>query len=97
MSDDTEAEKAAAREERRESRGDLPAVFIDTWAFSTWQGHVRITLGEEIGNKDVYRSAFLMELNEAEYFANHLLKVIRIRREKEAAKKQAESAPEGDG
>jgi hypothetical protein len=75
----------AAAESRKEARGELPAVFVDTWGFVSWRGHLRITVGEEIGDTDIYRFAFLMELTDAEKFAKHILRVVEKRRSKDGA------------
>jgi hypothetical protein len=72
-----------AEDIERELRATLPAIFIDTWSTLTWRGHVRISIGERLYKRDVYRSAFVMDLEDAEDFAEHLLKVIRRRRQRE--------------
>jgi hypothetical protein len=72
-----------AEDIERELRANLPAIYVDTWATVTWKGHVRIVLGERLYKMDMYRSAFVMELSEAESFATHLLRVIQRRRERE--------------
>jgi len=79
-----EEEKVKAA--RRESRADIAAYFIDTWAISTWRGHVRVWLGEELYDVDAYRAAFVMEADDAEKFANHLLRLVAARKAKDAAK-----------
>ena len=85
-----------ARKQRVEARAALPAVFIDTWAFLSWRGHVRISLGEEVGESDQYRFAFLMELDQAEQFAHHVLRIVARRRENEAAPHVSKPAATGD-
>ena len=86
--DDTlieETEEQAGRRMRSEARASIPAVYVDTWGFSSWRGHIRITLGEQLGDTDKYRYAFLMELPEAERFARHILRIVERRRQKDGA------------
>jgi len=79
-------EKDVARKERtlRRSiaRAQLPALYVDTWGTHTWVGHIRIALGEAFGGETgtVYRSAFVMTLDDAESFATDLLEYVKKRR-----------------
>jgi hypothetical protein len=88
MSDDpkpaSEAEENAAREARREARAAISAIYVDTWAVLTWSGHVRFVLGESVGDDDHYRAAFVMEVEDAEGFANHLLQIVKRRKAKDS-------------
>jgi hypothetical protein len=90
MSDETEPDEDAlaereARQERIQARAAIPALFLDTWGFSTWRGHIRITLGEELGGQDYYRTAFVMDLDNAEAFALQLFKSVSRRKKRDAA------------
>lgn len=69
---ETDAEKAA--------RAAIPAVYIDTWFLTTWRGHIRITFGERVSRLDMYRSAIVMELRDAERLCNHMLEMINERK-----------------
>jgi hypothetical protein len=68
---------------KRDATAVIPSTFIDTWYLSTWNGHIRITFGEQIGDDDYYRAAIVMELKEAEGLATHMIEAIAKRRAKD--------------
>jgi hypothetical protein len=76
MSDDPgetkSPEREAALQARREARAELPATYIDTWSSLIWKGHIRITLGEWVAENPNYRGAYVMELDDAKRFVEHL-------------------------
>jgi hypothetical protein len=82
-SEDDGLQQEEARLARSAARAALPAIYIDSWSTLTWTGHVRIALGENMPTGDVYRSAIVMTLSDAESFAQHLLGSIDRRREKD--------------
>jgi len=82
-SEDEDSQHEEARLARSAARAALPAIYIDSWSTLTWTGHIRIALGENMPTGDVYRSAVVMTLSDAENFAQHLLGSIERRREKE--------------
>ena|ERR1700722_15640644 len=65
--------------EQREMAG-IPAIYVDTWHLYTWTGHMRITFGEIFGDIDSFRSAVVMEIDDAERLANQILRMIERRR-----------------
>ena len=72
-------------ERERLRQRDLPSVWIDTWSTLTFKGHVRVSLGEEFAEGAFYRSAFIMDLDQAEAFALHLYGAVQKRKAKEEA------------
>ena len=80
---------------RRDARALLPAVYIDTWSTLIWSGHMRITLGEWLGEDPSYRGAFIMELDDAERLARHILRRAQRQRERDAAKLKKQQETEG--
>lgn len=99
MSDDPDEAKSpeieAALQARRDARAELPATYIDTWSSLIWEGHIRITLGEWVADNPSYRAAYVMELDDAKRFAEHLLKRVQRQHEREAARTKSEQDPEG--
>jgi len=87
-----ETEKELAEEEARlarsAARAALPAIWVDTWAVLTWSGHMRIVLGESMPTGTVYRGAYVMTIEDAERFANYILRDIADEREELAKEKQ---------
>ena len=79
----------------RELRANLPATYVDTWSTVTWKGHIRITLGEYMYGKDNYRAAFIMELEDAERLARHLVRAIERRRAREQKSESADASDNG--
>jgi len=61
----------------------VPAIYIDTWYLNAWRGHVRITFGESLGKTDSYRTAVVMELDDAQRMINQLQRLITRRRKNE--------------
>jgi hypothetical protein len=93
MSEEASDEKeAAALRERQERRADLPGHFIDTWSSLTWRDHMRITVGEELYDIDSYRFAMVMTLEDAEAFAQFILR--RVQKQKERTAKRTAPVPE---
>lgn len=90
-------QEESAREARRLARLSLPAVYIDTWGFHSWRGHIRIALGEQAGDTDSYRFAYVMELDDAETFANQVLRVVQRRKERDARLQRRPSNRDGEG
>lgn len=84
-----------AKKVAQEERASIPAIYVDTWTFLPWKGHVRMVLGEELYQGDYYRGAFVMELNDAERFARHLLRVIERRKARDTEIDKA-TLPEND-
>ncbi len=81
--DETRTPKKKTPAERAELKAAIPAIFVDTWSTLRWKGYMRITLGEYLYRNPHYRAAFLMELDEAENFANHLLRAIQKQRDED--------------
>lgn len=79
-------ERERSLQRRRRDRAALPAPFIDDWATLTWEGHVRITLGEFLYGNPNYRFALVMDLGSAEEFAEDLLRIVRDRKNKDKQK-----------
>ena len=79
---DPSPEKEAVLHSAREARAELPATYIDTWSSLIWKGHIRIALGEWITTNPKYRGAYVMELEDAKMFAEHLLKMVQIQQER---------------
>lgn len=80
---------ASAEEENEDDRdyeamARLPAVYADTWYVITWKGHLRMTLGEDF-EKPHYRAAFVLELDDAERLAKHILRSVERRRKRDTA------------
>ena len=91
------AEKEAAIQARRNARAELPATYIDTWSTLIWKDHIRITLGEWIVDDPSYRVAYVMELDDAKRFAEHLLKRVQRQHERDSARAKSElGGPEGE-
>ena len=67
----------------REAASQLPAVYVDGWFTTTWEGHMRIAVSERTYDEDRYRFAFIMELDDVEKFAQHLLGEVTKRRKRE--------------
>lgn len=65
---------------RQRARAAVPAFFVDTWAILRWSGHLRIVLGESLYGESNYRAAVVMELDEAERFALHILERVAEQR-----------------
>ena len=84
-------------DEEKIARSGIPAIYIDTWFLTTWRGHMRITFGETVSKIDAYRSAIVLELNDAEKLSRQILKMIERRKEKEIirASQQAPDTSEG--
>jgi hypothetical protein len=80
---------------RQEARAAMPAVFVDAWATLTWRGHIRIVLGEWLLRKNNYRTAVVMELDQAKEFAEDLLERVQKRIEEDA--NLAKKIPASDG
>lgn len=89
------AEKKAARDQ---SIASIPAIFIDTWHTLTFAGHVRLTFGEIYGDTNNYRTAIVLDLDDGEALARHLLRVVQRRkaRDKELAAKAQEEQTSKD-
>ena len=68
------ADETAITPADREAAFSVSATYVDTWLISTWQGHVRIALGEQSRNPgaDKYRFAILMEDRDAENLLREL-------------------------
>jgi hypothetical protein len=101
MAEDTDeaAIKAAAEEKAARDRAiaAVPALFIDTWHTLTFEGHVRVTFGEMYGETDNFRTAIVLDLDDAESLGQQLLRVVKRRRARDkerAAKAQEDSTSE---
>jgi hypothetical protein len=94
---DPEAEpNDPALQARRDRRAALPATYVDTWATLIWKGHIRVVLGEWIAREPYYRAAYLMELDDAEKFANALLERVARQRERDAARAKKDQSQESE-
>lgn len=101
MAESDPEKEAAALARKKEQAGHLgavPAFFVDTWHIWTWEGHARITFGEEMGEADdVYRSAVVMDTDNALAFAKHLLRLVERRKKRDLEiRKEAEETPGGE-
>jgi hypothetical protein len=67
----------------------IPALYLDSWHLYGWRGHIRVTMGEQMGDLDKYRIAFVMETNDVEAFAKQLLQMVERRKKKESTVKPA--------
>jgi hypothetical protein len=91
MSDDTEEEegpedeeKKARRRQRALERAAVPSVYIDDWSVLTWEGHIRIVLGEWLAGQNNYRFAMAMTTEIAEEFAEYILERVAERKKRDA-------------
>jgi hypothetical protein len=89
-------EPSTAEDIARELRANLSAIYVDTWVTLTWKGHVRFVVGERLYRKSHYRSAFVMELDDAEAFARHLLGAVERRRTKDTERTKKDQDMESD-
>lgn len=81
---------------RREARASIPATYVDTWASQIWKGHLRLVLGEWLSGGPHYRAAFVMELEDAEGLARHILRRAERQRERDAARARKDQTPENE-
>ncbi len=82
-----EAEEAR-KEKTRKEVSNLPAIYVDAYFLTWWRGHIRISIGEHLYEKNHFRYAFVMPLEDAEELAKDLLEAIKKRKEKDAAEKR---------
>jgi hypothetical protein len=89
-------EKATEKEAKDRAIAAIPALFIDTWHTLAFAGHVRLTLGEIYGKTDNFRTAIVLDLDDAEALGEQLIRVARRRRRRdlELAAREAEQEPE---
>jgi hypothetical protein len=87
---EAEAKEKAARDR---AIAAIPAVFIDTWSTLSFTGHIRITFGEIYGGTNNFRSAIVLDLDDAESLGRHLIRVAERRR---ARDKEREARPQED-
>jgi len=92
---ETDAEEVALNA-RREARAAIPATYVDTWATQIWKDHMRIVLGEWLSGGPHYRAAFVMELDDVQKLAEHILRRVQRQRQRDAAKAKAERTSEGN-
>jgi hypothetical protein len=76
MADSPPGPRREQDERIREEVSALPATFIDGWFTTTWRGHIRIVISEKMYDIDRWRYAFILEWDDAEKFAAHILKAI---------------------
>ena len=76
--------------------GAIPGLYIDTWTMYSWKGHVRVTFGEVYHDTDNFRTAIVMNTDDAVIFARRLLRMAERRkaRDLERAAQEAEAEPE---
>ncbi len=93
-------QKERTRAERYRTIGSVPGIFVDTWHLVSFKGHIRVTFGEVLGNIDNFRSAIVLDLDDAEVFARQLHRMARQRKVRDeeiaAAKAAGEPAEEED-
>jgi len=100
--EEIEAEEAKAEAEAKAARtraiASVPALFIDTWSVVTFTGHARITFGEIYGNTDNFRTAIVVDLDDAESLGRQLIRSAQRRklRDEERAQAAAAKAQESD-
>jgi hypothetical protein len=83
---------AAEKAERDRAIAAVPALFIDTWHTLSFTGHVRVTFGEIYGDTDNFRTAIVLDLDDAESLGRQLIRVAERRRARD--KERASRAPE---
>ena len=88
LTPEEEAENAA--EHKR--LGELPAVYVDTFASYITSTFMRLAFGENLRDKTYYRTAILLELEDAIALRDFLTE--RIARMEEKAREKAEKAVE---
>jgi hypothetical protein len=90
------AEKTAEKAARDRAIAAIPALFIDTWHVLTFAGHARVTFGEIFGDADNFRTAIVLELDDAESLGRQLLRMAQRRKirdaERAAVKPQEDQA-----
>lgn len=69
---------------RRESNEDddaalasIPATFCDAFTVSSWEGHVRLSLGEFLGDKLHYRVAVVMPVEDVRELITYLERAVK--------------------
>jgi hypothetical protein len=60
--DESEDPKNAAE---IEAASNVPAFYVDTYWLTVWEGHIRITLGELLGDNERYRTAVVIPWDQA--------------------------------
>lgn len=73
---DTEVEDPEEVNVERAATGALPAIYIDSWFTTTWNGLTRLTLGEVLGDTTYYRTSVVMSLGDAKLLAEHLIELV---------------------
>ena len=102
MADDISQEKTTAELEEEAARdraiGAIPGFYIDTWSMYSWKGHIRVTFGEIFRDTDNFRTAIVMNTDDAIIFARRMLRMAERRkaRDLERAGEQAEAEADGE-
>jgi hypothetical protein len=78
----------------RIAMASVPAPFVDSWFLTTWRGHIRIALAENIADADYYRAAVVMDLDNARRLATAVLRMVDRRKlkDEQRAKDNADKA-----
>lgn len=87
---------AEERAARHLQIGPVPALYIDTWNLNSWQGHVRITFGESLGRKDYFRTAIVVDTDDAISLARQLLRFAQDRKERDLVRAARELKEKSD-
>jgi hypothetical protein len=84
MTDDITPEKTAAELDEEAARdqeiGAIPGLYIDTWSMYSWKGHIRVTFGEIFHDTDNFRTAIVMNIDDAVIFARRMLRMAERRK-----------------
>jgi hypothetical protein len=98
MTDDVTPEKSAAELEEEAVRdhaiGAIPGLYIDTWHMYSWKGHVRVTFGEIFHDTDNFRTAIIMNVDDALIFARRMLRMAERRKGRDLERANNEVAAE---
>jgi len=103
MSDNDIREKKTVAELEEEAARDrsiaaIPGLYVDTWSMYSWKGHVRVTFGEIFHDTDNFRTAIVMDVDDAILLARRMLRMAERRkaRDLERAAKELEIGPDNE-
>jgi len=89
MADNPSNPPEDAKKRNSAASSAIPAFYVDTWYLNTWKDHIRITFGETL-DQNHYRTAVVLEWDDAERLATHIQEVIAKRKSQEETKPTGE-------
>lgn len=87
MADATEDKDHA---EDIENAAVIPALYSDTYWLTVWSGHIRLTFGEQLADKARYRSALVMDWDDALSLAKDIVELVERRKKRDAEQKNVD-------